>query len=378
MIDLNRLPYVRMSVALFDRTLENPLPLGRKSLLLDWGKLSDEEIVDAFRILNVQSSKFSPNGFDETLITLSIGGAQSKSEMIKYRKAFIEFSETEFEERRSFLANFRIGGHILSAPHEYVEDENGTQISMHDIIAHMTGNESVVLAGDPGSVLRLGKTAPTSESGWTVEKANTVAQFLDVVERLYHSEWYRCGPSITSLSRTTGKSEMLEAIFPDHIQTVSVLAYFRQLHAGDKLLVKSCDVYLDHVGSESKRCWIDYEKQIFKANIDSAPVGPGAGKITATRREILQMFMYGGGLLHSTSNDGSDRRLASLIEQLGKHEAVFLFNSCLWDIYRSAQNVYHVIKQDFDYWITEKGFAAPTRLEIPDLFSGFELPTKDE
>jgi hypothetical protein len=89
------------------------------------------------------------------------------------------------------------------------------------------------------------------------------------------------------------------------------------------------------------------------------------------------MFMYGGGLLRSESKDGGQIALASLIQKHGRHEAILMFNSCLMDIYRAAANVHHVIRQDFQHWIDDRKMSAPTRVDIPDLFSGFTSPPRD-
>jgi hypothetical protein len=371
----NNLPYVRLAIFCFDRRRENPFPLFKREFWLDWEKLSANEIVDALLILKGEQSQHHPRGFDETLKTFSLGSSSKKNEIIKYRHAFIEVSVDDLERLHSIAEAQRTGGHILSGPHDYVEDENGIPISMNEMMSHVTGQEIVILAGDPKSVLQLGPTASRDEARWTVEKANTISQFLDVVRRIYQSEWYRQRTSITILSQKSGDDEMLEAVFPDDAETLAVLAYFRQLHAGDKLFLRACDAYLDHCGNEGKRAWIEREKATFKTMVDSPPVF--FHDTTSTRREIIRMFMYGGGLLHSESKHGDELALASLIKSSGKHQAIVLFNSCLMDIYRASACVYHVIKQDFEHWIDDKKMTPPTRVDIPDLFSGFTSPPRE-
>lgn len=371
---MNGLPTVVMSILCFDRKRQPPLPLDNRQIRLEWSRLTPDETSDFMAILNHDKSKFHPRGFDETVITVSHGSRAEKPDFLKYRHAFVEMSDDE----ASILwqREDRGRGHILSAPHEYIEDENGLPTSMYEIMQFVTGREAPIILGDPQSILRLGASVPLNAAQWTVEKANTIAQFLDVVRRIYHSEWCHNPASLTSVSSKSGESALLEAIFPNDGQVTSVLAYFRQLHAADKLYSKACDVYIAHVADVRKRHWVDHEKQSFELMIDEAP--RFFQKTTSTRRKIIGMFMYGAGLLHSDSKYGEDRALRDLITNEGRHEAILLFNACLRDIYGMAVKVYHVIKQDFEHWIDGHGFTPPTRLEIPNLFEGFTSPPRDK
>jgi hypothetical protein len=232
------------------------------------------------------------------------------------------------------------------------------------------------IIGDPKSVLRLGPVSPREVSSWTVDNANAIGQFLDVVRRIHVSAWFHQPHSLTSVSTKDQVSELLEAIFPDDAATMSVLAYFRQLHGGDKLLLRACDVYLAHVGDGRKYWWIDERKKAFTNLVDSRPLPFSLVKMS--RRDIVRMFMYGGGLLHSESNRGDDVALQSFLTEHGKHKAVTIFNSCLMDFFRVAAGISRVIEQDFTHWISECGLAAPTRITIPDLFRGFKSPPRGQ
>lgn len=86
------------------------------------------------------------------------------------------------------------------------------------------------------------------------------------------------------------------------------------------------------------------------------------------------MFMYGAGMLHSSSNHGDDQLLQAFIRQHGQHEAVMIFNSCLMDFYRVAATIHPVIRQDYDHWLAVDGLAPPERIDIPNLFQGFVSP----
>ena len=70
------------------------------------------------------------------------------------------------------------------------------------------------------------------------------------------------------------------------------------------------------------------------------------------------MFMYGAGLLHSSSHHGDDAALDSFISHHGKHAAVMIFNSCLMDFLRVAATIHPVLHQDYTYWVNEDGLSA--------------------
>ena len=78
--------------------------------------------------------------------------------------------------------------------------------------------------------------------------------------------------------------------------------------------------------------------------------------------------MYGAGLLHSNSSFGDDRKLADLIKAHGRHNAIVVFNHCLWDFLRIAAQVYNVIRQDYEGWIADHGLEGPGRGDIRTLF----------
>lgn len=144
-----------------------------------------------------------------------------------------------------------------------------------------------------------------------------------------------------------------------------MLAYFRQLHAGDKLLANAADIYIAHCGDGRKTWWVDERKKNFERLVDSEPIPFQVG---STRREVIRMFMYGAGLLHATSHYGDDRRLAELIEAHGRHNAVTIFNHCLYDLLAVAVQVFHVIRQDYENWVSEHGLKGPGRDDIGTLF----------
>lgn len=376
MIDISTLPIVVWPISCFDRSRENPLPVYNRWYWLDWSTLSPEQVIEVLTILQLQDRgperRHSPEGFDDAVVTMSIQSRASDTRLLEYRQLFAEIPDNdiaafmEHENRRDRgFRTVRIGT-------EYFEDDTGTPITHYEMTQHVTGQEFPIIAGDSQSILRLGPASPVNASDWDSEKANTLAQFLDVVQRIAASQWIKSPVSMTSRSRSSGVKELLEATFPSDENTMSVLAYFRQLHAGDQLLLRSVDIYLAHCADDRKCWWINERKQSFETLVDSPPVPYDTdGK---TRRQIIRMFMYGAGLLHSGSQHGDDNALNALIAKHGQHKAVIIFHSSLLDVFSIAVDVYHVVRQEFHYWINDSGLDSPTRFQISELFASYVTP----
>jgi len=366
-------PLVLWPISCFDRRREKPFPVFNRWYWLDWNKLTFEQASAILAIIEAKKerkSSHSPVEFDESIITMSIGPTSCGNEMLQYRHLFEEIPDNDLEAFFNVGDRKQRGFECVSLAIEYFEDETGKPISSYEMIQHVSGQEFPIIVRDPQSVVKLGPVDPINTSTWTVEKANTIAQFLDVVRRIHASAWFRSPHSITSVASKSGGKELLEAIFPDDEDTMSVLAYMRQLHAGDRLLSKACEIYVAHVSDDRKVWWVNDIKRAFEASVDAQP----APFVTngATRRQIVRMFMYGAGLLHSTSNHGDEEALASFMSHHGTHQSIMIFNSCLMDFYRDAAVLHPVIQQDFDYWIRVSGLAPPSRITIPDLFQGFK------
>jgi hypothetical protein len=368
------LPIVLWPISCFDRRRKNPFPVYNRWYWLDWNQLTVEQRKEIAAIIEARTKRKSPHGpkgLDETVVTETFRSLSDDVQMLKYRRLFTEIPDSDFEEFLNHSERQNRGFYTVSVP-EYFEDETGSPISKHEMIQYVSGQPFPIILGDPGSILRLGPVAPVNGRDWTIEKSNTIAQFLDIVERIRASDWYRAPCSISWLSCQTEGTRLLEAKFPNDQDTMSVLAYFRQLHAGDRLLVKACDAYMAHVGDARKYWWVNEERQAFESLVDSPPVPYNTGG--KSRRQIIRMFMYGAGLLHSSSNHGEDMALASFISQHGKDKAVMIFNGCLTDFFRVAATIYPVIHQDYHHWVKNEGFAPASRPAIPDLFRGFTSP----
>lgn len=137
------------------------------------------------------------------------------------------------------------------------------------MIQHVSGQKEPVILGDVDSVLRLSVCDPVNVKDWSEGTANTIAQFLDIVERICNSRWYRRPPVFTFEIESGGDStkfpsaadsKLLEAVFPNASETQSVLAYFRQLHGGDRLLTRTCEAFIRNCGDERKTFWMTEKK----------------------------------------------------------------------------------------------------------------------
>jgi len=364
------LPVLLWPVSCFDRRRENPLPVYNRWYWLDWTTLTAQQTAEVLAIVagKKRHDTHSPTGFDETVVTMSIESGGSDARMLRYRDLVTEIPENDVEAFCNVPERRNRGFHTVSVSTEYIEDENGKRISYYEMMQYVSGQEFPIIVGHVEGVLRLGPVDPTNRSEWTVERAKTIAQFLDVVQRIYRSKWHRSARFITSLSHKSGDSKLLEADFPGDEETMSILAYFRQLHASDKLLARACEAYLAHAGDARKRWWVNERKQTFESLVDSPPAP--YRNIGKSRREVVRMFMYGAGLLHSSSQHGDDVALDSLIAQHGKQEVVMIFNSCLMDFYRIAATLHPVIQQDYEHWINDSGFDPPSRTAMSDLFTG--------
>jgi len=368
------LPTVFWSVSCFDKRRAQPFPVYNRHFELDWSLLNKQQVCEVLAIVSPKTGKgHSPSGLDSTVIAIQRSRNQPDNRMLAYRKYFTERFEDAAEDNRLACTSFV----CVNLNREYFEDENGDEISHYAMIQHVSGQSKPVILGDPDSVLRLSQSTPANVSEWSEQSANTLAQFLDVVRRICCSDWYRRPQAFTFEIQNGGDSskfpdpadsKLLEAVFPNASETLAVLAYFRQLHAADKLLIRACDVFVRTCGDERKKFWVSERMESFTEMIDSPPI---PFNTTETRREIIRMFMYGAGLLHANSSHGDDKKLIELIRSQGKHRAVAVFNNCLWDILSIAITLYHVLKRDFDYWTGNCGLAGPTRLDIPTLFDGF-------
>lgn len=364
-------PIVIWTVSCFDRHKENPLPTENKMLRLDWSQVSNDDAAHILAILQEPASKTkaTPVDMHTTIETWSYSIRRPDWRMLRYRHYFVEADPTGLN--RELMASTR--SHPLlhvNLNAEYYEDEDGKQITSYEMMQHVTGQAQPIIVGDPESILRLGPVGPKDPTAWTQATSDTIAHFFEIVRRICSSRWYQSPHSISYQVRKSGEKQLLESLVPDDQSTMGVLAYLRQLHASrDKLFEKACSAYINQCSDGRKRYWIDERRRAFSHILESPPFPHSEDGCTS--RQIMNMFYYGAGLLHSTSNSGEESRLAAFVEKHGKHKAVIIFNGCLMDILCVAIQVHQVIKQDFDYWIDECDLTRPGRLPISELFESF-------
>ncbi|PHQ34366.1 hypothetical protein [Rhodopirellula bahusiensis] len=367
------------SVPCFDRLQDNPFPVYNRTFKLDWSELSEEATREILEILDAEKPmRPSPSGFDTAVISFERSKREPDNRMLKYRKHFKEVDERQLEESfNNDLETIRRFT-FVNLNREYFETEDGEEITHYDMIRHVSGQDKPVIVGDVECMRRIGVIPAKNDCGWSSKKANTVAQFLDVVVRIANSRWNSSGHSITFEIPRDGDSskypssesrKLLAAAFPDDEETMSVLSYFRQLHAGDNLLVRACQCYTETVSDERKAFWVNERRSTFEKIVDSPP---RPFNTIHNRRKILQMFMYGGGLLHADSRHGDEKKLNEFLEANGPTHSIAIFNSCLHDFLRIAASVHNVIKPDFYHWINEQGLDRPTRTNIREMFTRLE------
>ena len=173
-----KLPALIWSIPCFDRTLENPHPLHHRCYWLDWARLTEIEQREVLQLVGMreqQQPKHKPVGFDETIITMSVGEMRNDSWVFGYRRHFVRVPNDDIQSlHRERSQDFQTFKWIKVDP-EYCEDENGTPISLYERIQHVSGHEFPIILDNPESVVRLGAVSVANRDQWSLEKANTIA-----------------------------------------------------------------------------------------------------------------------------------------------------------------------------------------------------------
>jgi len=258
----------------------------------------------------------------------------------------------------------------VGLPDNYYENECGEPITLCELISLRHGVDNPIIVGDPKSIVRLGCCKPRDLPEWNKDTANLISQFLDITGLICMSDWYCTPCALTNRVSRSGVKELLDARHPNHSAVMSVLPFFRQLHASDKLFSTVTDRYMKHCSDGRKCDWISERKATFSHLVDSPPSNPVAN-VVETRRQIIGMFMYGAGLLHSSSDHGQDAALAKFVKDHDHYQAVIVLHACLMDLLRVVMTARPVIQQDFEYWIGKCGMERPTRFAIRELFAGY-------
>lgn len=280
---------------------------------------------------------------------------RDRQEMVKYRRYWKE----QDQPKEQSGPRIRSGGFCVL---DYYEDEAGNPLTNLQYMQALMGQEDIIVFGNPNSVLRLGPADIARPEKWTVEKANTVAHFLEVVNCLAVSDWVRTETSYTSTVDAAGNRQILDFQRPNVLVMNSVLVFIRQLMAeGDRLFQLATDAYLCHVGDEAKKCYVTERRHRFNDLLNK----PTHDIPEKNGRELLALFFYGFGMVHR-NNPQTATEFRRITQQHGKEKATLAIQGTLQHLYAHAHNVAHVIAQDFSHWLA-KGCAGPDRVGIHDL-----------
>lgn len=353
---------VNWTIGTFDHRLKEPLPLPQRHYVLDWAITTNEEKEEILQILNIPktSNKHKSDGTGLQKTTISIGRGTPDERMLKFRHLFIEKPLNHLHPKNiKFFCSVNLN-------REYFEDEAGREISMQEIFQIIHGEN--VLLFEAASIARIDPSTLRASDKWTVEKANTLFNFIQVITLISNSGWAQKKTSVTTLFRGT-KSEKCTCDFPVVESICSVLTLFRQLYAEhDLLMKKTCEIYNEHSSNPIKIQWVNFCLKQFEESLDSNSHLFQLKNCTA--RELLQMFLYATGVVHSISNENLKKRerFSAIVGQYGREIVIMAISESLWNIFGYATKIFHVIKKDFEYWTGHEGCANSDMFNIYSLF----------
>lgn len=367
-IIMSEKPTVIWYISCFDKRKENPLPLTTRTFCLDWSKVPNDAAKDIMNILKDSeppAAHFRSNTGDTTE-TISYSTRNLDSRILKYRHLFIDCDVKDIyrqlEDPNSPIVSIK----SVKYNPEYFEDQNGRQMTQLDIIKYVTGKTRPVIAGNVESILALGVSDPKDKEKWTLEKANTIAHFFQIVKLIYNSSWQRSRLSLTATSSDQDSKKIRQ---PSIEVTCSVLVLFRQLYSTkDKLFENAYEYYIKHVSDDLKIAWVKERKNAFDALLNNPP-SPFQISEYSTKK-FIDVFLYGSGLIHPMGDNlRTQSNLKDLIEKFGKEKVAFTIHSCFRQLLAYAIDIYHVIKQDYFYWVKEKGYIGPDIVDVYELLS---------
>ena len=370
-------PVVTWCCSVFDRRTKK-LPLNRQWRILNWSRVPSPLNLKILRVIKAserRDSRVHPEGFEEVVETYTLDAVERLS-IEECRGYFDDIAEDDFSsEIQARCGN--AGFTTLPFDPEYVEDETGTPISPAEIIECVHGVKDPIVFGNSHSVLRRGIKSPRDCDKWTVQKANQFSQFIEVLEQIARSEWFRLPPRITYVGKKAGPSKLVESQVPNLEKTMTILAFVRQIfadHKQDGLFVSICEFFEEHCGDGGKILWMNERKEAFSRALSSHGLFNLGGK---TNLEVLNMFLYGAGLMHAKphAHFREDGKLAKAIEEHGRERTITAFHFSLHDVMAVPLSTYDVVKREFFYWIEDAAMLKPDRVRLTQLFSSYALST---
>jgi len=230
--------------------------------------------------------------------------------------------------------------------------------------------------GHPETVMGNGPATLNNASNWTLDDANDLARFLQIVEALNKSRWFRGGVELSydTDGTTSGFSN------PDSDSVVAAIALIRQfMLKQDKIFEHTLKAYRNYCGDGVKILFVDMELQFFQKllirplHISEHHDEPELKKLTVER--MIDLVVYGSGLFHRKSRDKLEPEFSALLSNCPREKILFAFHACCRSVLRHAFNVLPVIRQDFTHWINSGECTPPSRAGIANLFD--DIPKRE-
>jgi hypothetical protein len=156
----------------------------------------------------------------------------------------------------------------------------------------------------------------------------------------------------------------------------SILLPIRQLYASDNGFNHACNAYLRHVSDDRKRWWIEETKKNFNRYLDSVP--PQFAIEGYTVRQLLDLVMYGAGLVHyAKSGPQTIQNFKEAVTRNKREFVIFNFVKCCRELYGYANHTYFVLRQDYEHWLSTEGCQPPDLVFLKGLFSSRRLHSDD-
>lgn len=370
-------PIVTWCCNVFDRRTKK-LPLDRKWRILDWSRMPSDKVAKVEAILTrskSHNSPVSPKGFDEVVHTLTVNAVE-KLDVEDFREYFIDVTEEQVVAEMQ-LSGASAGFTSLPFDPDYVEDETGVPTTHLAIIECVHGVKEPIIFGESQSLLVRELRDATNSDKWSVEKANICAQFLEVVSHISRSQWIQNPPTISYIGKKSGDSKLVAMKVPSVEATMAVLAFVRQIfaeHRQDGLFAAACEIFSEHCGDGGKVLWMNERISTFTNTLGSANGFFDLGGRTCL--QILNMFLYGAGLMHAKphSQFREDDKLAEAIEEFGRERVIAAFHFVLHSVMQVPFSAYPVIRKEFQHWISNCAFTAPSRVRLATLFANVGQP----
>lgn len=347
----------------FDRRIKGPMPPPTHYYVLDWAKASENKRAEIIKILGISDDSHKQDlvRIGITSETFSVGANKPDERMLRFRRMFVE---KPIEELKQLTSDSKLPYRVFKGVNlnrEYFEDETGQEISVREMLQIATGNKNIILF-DAESIAKIGPTDICAKETWTVDKANTLFNFIQVVRIIWRSSWTQKKSVITISSGSVVKCD-----FPTVENMCAVLTLFRQLYAKDALMKNTCEIYNEHCNNTTKKSWVDDRLKMFKQSLDTSPQFIQLQGCTV--RQLFNAFLYGTGMVHSPGNrDRENRnRLSDLVRQHSREKLIMAVNESFWMALNYAVNVFHVVKQDYEHWTEQEGCAKSDMFDIYSL-----------